>query len=80
MQEIKYKIIRIFKDDNDTIYTICKKANNHNFITIQKKDATHKKHIEGTQNKILEYLRNTIKRPLYDMENTHQDKWLSYYK
>lgn len=80
MQEIKYKIIRIFKDENETIYTICKKLNNHFFITIQKKGDTHKKHIEGTQNKILEYLRNTIKRPLYDIENTHQGKWLSYYK
>lgn len=80
MKEIKYKIIRIFKDENGTIYTICKKLNNHFFITIQKKDSTHRKHIEGTQNKILEYLRKTVNRPLYDIENTKKGEWLSYYK
>jgi hypothetical protein len=79
-KEIKYKIIRIFEDNEKNIYYICKKANNHNFIKIEYSNM-HKNNviISGSQCELLKALRDA-KRPLKDIENKHAGKWLSMYR
>jgi hypothetical protein len=78
-KEIKYKIIRIFEDNEKNIYYICKKTNNHNFIKIQYSNM-HKNNIiiSGSQCELLKALRD-VKRPLKDIENNYNNKWLTMY-
>ena len=78
--EIRYKIIRIFEDNEKNIYYICKKTNNHNFIRIEYSDIYKSNVIvSGSQRELLKKLRD-VKRPLKDIENKHAGKWLSMYR
>lgn len=78
-KEIKYKIIRIFEDNEKNIYYICKKANNHNFIKIEHSNI-YKNNviINGSQCELLKVLRDA-RIPLKDIENKYAGKWLSMY-
>lgn len=79
-KEFKYKIIRIFEDNEGNKYYICKKSNNHNFIKVEPSNI-YKNNIviSGSQNELLKALRD-IKRPLKDIKNEYEGKWLTMYK
>jgi hypothetical protein len=77
--EIKYKIIKVFEDDEKNMIYICKKTNNHNFIIIEFSDVyKHDIIINGSQRELSKVLRDT-KKPLKDVENKNADKIFSMY-
>lgn len=78
-KELKYKIIKIFEDNEGDKYYICKKSNNHNFIKIESARPTMPNLIiKGNQSELLKALRD-VKRPLKDIENNYKNKWLAMY-
>jgi hypothetical protein len=54
--KVNYKIVRKFKDKNNTIYTIYQKPNRHYCLTELKENETGANIIEGNKNKIFAYL------------------------
>lgn len=58
---INDKIIRRFKDKNNNIYEIRKKANNHYYLVVFEKKEKGGKIIEGSKNFIFNYLKEKHK-------------------
>lgn len=78
------KIIRKFKDKDNTVYTIYKKLNNHVFLVINKQNKRVGQMIEGSKSYITNYLIEKINikelNPV-DIELTEYEKdfWIDMF-
>jgi hypothetical protein len=61
MEEIKDKIVRIFIDNEDNLYKIYKKPNNHYYLTIRKKGERCAEIFNGSKFEIFMRLQNIHK-------------------